>query len=483
MKKAIAAMSVYGLGGILARLVQFVLLPLYTRFLFPADYGSLEVVAVIGNILAILYGLLIGSGFVRYYFERDDGGYRQELFGSALWFTFAFSLVFVTGSFLFTRELTGGFLSFPDGDLYFRLITLSTFVTVHNQIFYNLLMVREQARLYVVLNLTTLVLSLGCTVLFVAFLGWGVTGILSAQLFAFCVEAVLLVAATGVQGVFAVSRTRIAEMLRYSLPLIPLQVSAFVLEMADRYFIQEYRGLDDVGLYALGYRFAAIVPLLAVQPLKGFTPYIFSLVNSPEKCKQTLADFFRYYFAGILFLAFGIASFSREVIRIVADPSYHESWRVVFVLCISYVFYGGVVLASYAIEIVKKNWLSGIFWVVAAALNLGLNIMLIPRWGVSGAAAATALSYLAILICYFIVISKVYTVPFQYAKFLLLFAGTVFFYSLSTMFPADMLVSVPSKIALSMVFLAVLLMSGYFTSDEVARLKTFCAGTMRSVFR
>lgn len=479
MKKLVKSMTVYGLGGALSRLIQFLLLPLYTRVLLPADYGSLEIVYMVGNVLAILYGLLISSGFVRYYYERDDARYRQELLGSAVWFTFFFSAVFVALSFSFSNEIAGRIFDFSEGAFYFRLITVSTFITAHNQIFYNFLMVREKARWYVTLNIVTLLISLVCAIFFVGFLGWGVKGVLLAQIIGFGIETVLLLLSLAVKNILVISFQRIKDMLKYSLPLIPLQVSSFILELSDRYFLKEYRGLDDVGLYALGYKFAAIVPLLVIQPLKGFTPYIFSLINTPEKCKQTLADFFRYYLAVVLFLALVISVFSREVIMVMADTSYYSSWTVVYALCISYVFYSSIVLVSYAVEIVKKNWITSIFWVCAAGINIFLNSALIPRWGVMGAALATIASYFVILICYFAVVSRIYFVPFRYDRFIFLIGMTSLFYYISTLLHFKPAVSVPVKILLTAGYLLLLVKSRYFTHEEIERLRLFTRTLIR----
>lgn len=472
-------MSVYGLGGVLSKLLQFLLLPLYTRFLSLSDYGSLEIVFMSGSVLGMLFGFLISSGFVRYYYERDEEGYHDELLSSAVWFTVSISLPLMVLCFLYSRDIAVILFDSGAAGVYLRLIAVSTFLVALNQIFYNLLMVRERARRYVTLNIMTLLVSIVFAIVFVAGFGWAVRGVLLAQVIGFSAEFIFLLLSVPVRNILNMSFARIGEMLTYSLPLIPLQISSFVLELSDRYFLKAYRGFDDVGIYALGYKFAAVVPLLAIQPLKGFTPYIYSLISTPEKCKQTLADFFRYYLAGVLSLALVISVFSREVIMVMADASYHSGWTVVFVLCLSYVFYSMVNLASYAIEIVRKNWISGIFWVFAATINVFLNILLIPPLGGMGAAVATTLSYLLILFCYFFAVKHVYYVPFEYGKIFLLTLLTSLFYYLSTFLHFAVIFSVPAKIILVLIYLVVIFKSGYFTSDEILRVRSFAIGSLK----
>jgi len=474
MKKAFKSMSVYGLGGILSRFIQFLLLPLYTRVLLPSDYGSLEIVSMTGSIIAILFGLMISSGYVRNYYDNKDNHYRTELFSSAIWFTFFFSAVFLVLFFFLSDNIAARMFNFENGALYLKLILVSSFITVHNQIFYNLLMVQDKARKYVTINVITLLISIVCTIVFVVYFKWSIKGILLAQIIGFGLEFVLLFSSLSEKNLLFFSFEKIKEMLKYSLPLIPLQIASFILELSDRYFLKEYQTLNDVGLYSLGYRFAAIIPLFAVQPMRGFTPYIFSLINTPEKCKQTLADFFRYYLAAILFISLVISMFSREAIMVMADKSYYTSWKVVYILCISYVFYGSVNLLSYAIEIVKKNWISGIFWLFAAAINIGLNFILIPRYGILGASIATTISYFIVLLCYFFAVSRVYYVPFQYGKFLFILALTSIFYYFSTWLNTELILSVILKSLLLGIYTVIVLFNSYFTRDELAGFKRFC---------
>jgi len=357
MKRLLKNMSIYGLGGVLTKAIQFFLLPVYTRVLAPADYGSLELVYMVAAIIAMVYGLMISSGYLRNYYDSKEDDHRRVLLGSAVWFTFFSSLVLGGISITYSDSIADAVFDFEGGGLFIALITVSTALKAHSMIFYNLLMVREQAKRYVVLHLITLVVSLSLTVFLVVGKEWGVRGILTAQVSAFSLELLMLAVLMVRPSIFRFSWKNTREMLTYSVPLIPLQVASFVLALSNRYFLQEYRSLEEVGLFSLGYRFASILPLFAIEPLKAFGPHIFSMVDEPEKCKQTLANFTRYFCAGSCLVALGIGMFSREVIQIMSDSAYHSAHRIVFVLCLSYVFYGLNSLTGFAINIVKRNWL------------------------------------------------------------------------------------------------------------------------------
>ncbi|MBN2227227.1 MAG: polysaccharide biosynthesis C-terminal domain-containing protein [candidate division Zixibacteria bacterium] len=465
MKRLVKNMSIYGMGSIAARAIQVILLPIYTRFLSPADYGSLELVYMVAGVLAILYGLMIGSGYLRTYYDSSDQTHRDRVLGSAFWFTLFCAIPVGGAALLFSGDLADAVFTFEGGSAFITLIAVATAIKAHNYIFYNLLIVREKAGTYVAINIITMVVTIGITIYFVVFMHWAVRGILLAQVIAYGLEFALLAFLLMRRSLLMYSAAAVKEMLALSIPLIPLQFASFVLTMADRLFLQEYRTLDEVGLYSLAYKFASIMPFLVIEPFKAFGPHLFSLIDQPEKCKRTLADFTRYYMAGGMLFALVIAIFSREVIMLMSTVEYYEAHRVVFLLCLSYVFYGLTSLTGYAINIVKKNWIIGLSWVIGAALNVGLNFILIPAYGMVGAASATIASYLVVALGRLIIIRRVYPVPFAYGSFVgIVIAGTVC-YLVSTLLHFDAILSIAAKIVLLALFTAGLAY-GYLNAVE-----------------
>jgi len=208
-------------------------------------------------------------------------------------------------------------------------------------------------------------------------------------------------------------------MLTFSVFLIPSALSALILNMSNRYFLQEYQTLDDVGLFSLGAKLAGIIPFLFTEPVKkAFGPYLFEQIDTPETCKKTLADFTRFFTAGLAFVTLFISLFSREVIMVMSDQSYSGSYTIVFVLSVSYWFLGLAGIIVMGIHITKKTWIVTLIWPVSAIINILLNIWLIPQYNRMGAAWATLISVIFINISYFYALHRVYPVKFDYINFL-----------------------------------------------------------------
>ncbi len=469
MKKLLKNMSIYGLGGVASRAIQFLLLPVYTRVLTTSEYGSLELIYITFTVLGMLYGFMISSGLIRYYFDKSDTVYRDQVLGSAFWFTFVNSIIFAAVSFLLADRVADMLFKFENGGFYIRLITVSAALKAHSTIFYSLLIARERAKRYVSINIIILLLLMIITIYLVVFKKMGISGILIAQIISFTVEFVILSMLLFRKTIFSFSLAVTREMLKYSIPFIPLQMASFVLSMSDRFFLQEFRTLDEVGLYSLGYKFATVLLLLTMEPFKGFPPYIFNLAKQPEKCKQALADFGRYNLAAGLFLALVMGMFSREIIMVMSDISFHDASKVVFWLCISYVFYGLYFFSSYAIKIVKKNWLISISWVITVTVCLTLNFSLVPEYGINGAITASMISCFMLMVSNLIIGAKIYRVQYKYFSFVsaLIFTGLIYY--ISTFIEMNITFSILLKLMLLAVFTIGILSGGYFTKDERSR--------------
>ncbi len=463
--------SIYSLGNILKKGVQFLLLPLYTHVLLTSDYGKLELTYLLGGIFAILYGLLVESGYTRIYFDIHDEKERRRLFGTGQFFNFVCALFFLFLIYTFSREIASVFLDFAEGEKLLKLVAVSSALNVLTIIPLNNLRNREKAKTFVLVNLVTLTINIGLTILFLVVWKTGVSGILYAQIVGAAVELPILyvILYKDTQISFNVSVRLLKAMLNFSVFLILPGLSSLVITMSNRYFLQEYQSLEDVGLFSLGYKIAAIIPFLITEPVKkAFGPHIFGYVNEPDKCRNQLVRFTRYFVAILSVVVLLLSVFAYEMIYLMSDQSYHSSYSIVFVLAMSYLLMGVAGIVVLGIQITKKTWIITAIWPFAAAINVALNIWLIPLYAKEGATYATIATTFFILISYFIATRRVYNVHFEYLKYIIILILTVIFYYLSTFFTGiSLFLSLPFKVLLIFLFLLVVLKINYFSNEEI----------------
>ncbi len=323
------------------------------------------------------------------------------------------------------------------------------------------------------------------TILFLVLLDTGVKGILYAQIIAGILELSVLYSLTWGQMSFHFSFSSLSAMLSFSVFLVPTNLSSFVLSYSNRYFLNEYMNLEEVGLYSLGAKMAGIIPFLFTEPVKkAFGPHIFNLIEEPEKCKRQLADFSRAFFFFLACVALFVSLFSREAVALLADESYLGSYNIVFILAMSYLLIGLAGIVVVAIHIKMKTWIVSLIWPLSAAVNILANMVMIPAYGRYGAAIATLVSTAFIAVSYFVAVHVIYRTRFAYLKMLtclvlmivINYVGQML--NLLPFMPAVLLKSV-----LFFLFIVILISIGYFTRNEIDQAKEFLAARVDSFHR
>jgi len=474
MKKLLKSISIYSIGGILNKSIQFLLLPLYTRILQPADYGKLELVYMVSAILVITYGFMVEIGYSRIFFDSNDPHFRKKLFFSGQAFNLSCGLIVSAFMILFSNWIATWLFQFEEGGLFVKLVSIIAFLRVMTIIPLNNIRNREKPKQYVTVNVIFALFSILMTIYFLVVQQAGVTGVLYAMIISSAVELIILYWLTKKEMCFTFSFSLLYKMLSFSIFLILPALSSFILHMGNRYFLQHYQDLNEVGLFSLGYKIASIIPILVTEPVKAaFGPHVYSLVNDPEKCKKTISRFTRYFLGGLLAFAFLLAIMAREMIILMADDSYYNSYSIVFILVISYVFLGLSGIVVLGIQIEKKTWVIAIIFPLSALLNLILNFFLVPEIGRTGAAIATLSSFIFINIGYFIAVHYIYRIPFEYGKYILLLMITLLFYFVSTFVTTGVFISILLKTGIFLIFIFTILISGYFSKEEITKAKLF----------
>lgn len=434
----------------------------------------LALVLLVGSILSVFFGLNIEYGYNRIYFYNKNDDFRKALFGTGQLFTFCGAVIILTVLIINASWFVNRFFMFDDGLIFFYFTIFLTLTEVMTQIPMNNLRIRQKAVTYVLVSLFKFLIITSFTIFFVVYAKEGVRGVLYAKIIGGVITLSALYIITFNEYKLGFSFLQLKLMLGFSVFLIPTTLSALVFNMSNRFFLQEYQTTSDVGMYSLGAQIAAIIPFLFTEPVKkAFSPYLFELIDDPISCKRLLVDFSRIFFAGLAIIALVLSLFSREVILVMADPSYKGSHDIVFVLSISYLLLGLSNIIVFGIHITRKTWIVAAVYPIAAAANIALNIWLIPAYGRMGAAIATLVSVIAINILYFIAINRVFPVPFEYKKFLFVLASMISINYIGTLIVLPVLQSILLKLVLLAIFITSLLFLGVINKAEIRKVQNY----------
>lgn len=431
--KLVTNAGVYVLGNTLQQALNFLLIPVYTRFLSPEDYGITGVALAVGGVFTTISGFGIYGSVARYYYEHKDSPERLKQFITA---NFLF-LVCVAGVMTLALhywggwlwlKITGGQVSFSP---YIRIVLWGSYATVLFQIPLALYRTRQKACSFMSAQLINFVLSLSATILFVV--GWrmGALGQLLGRLVGFGFTAIVLSALLLKEWLSLRVRWRdVWSSLVFGLPLIPHHLSGWAMNSIDRLLLESRIPLADLGLYNLGYQIGMVMLILVSSINLAWSPYYYNLMKAGANPEKRIRQVTALYTAAIGGTCLVGALFSREILFLLAPERYHLSARYVPLILFSYLFNGYYYFASMPLFYYKVTHWIPVITAVSALLNIGLNLWWIPLWGAFGSAWATMVAYAMTLIIAYLLGRRWQKVDYPLLRFGiangLIFAGVLF---------------------------------------------------------
>jgi O-antigen/teichoic acid export membrane protein len=427
---------IYGVGIVLSRAAGFFMIPIYTRFLAPKDYGILELLDLFAYVVGILVAMAIRSSVNRFYYDSEEEGARRKIIVTAFLSSTVVSLA-VAGLMLpFAGSIS--YLIFQSGEFgaMVGIVLLTFWVNTMAEIGFVHLQAQQKSVLYAVLSVAKLVVSLSLNIYFLVVLRMGVEGVLISGLISGGVFAVVMTRRILGSGGIDFSMPALAAMLRYGLPLVPASLATYVLHFSDRFFLERLASLDDVGIYSLGYKFGMVFAALMTGPfISIWVPKRYEIAKNRD-ARDIYRRAYTYFNLFICFGALGLSAFSRELVAYVADPAYRAGWQVIPLVAFAYVFDSWIYHFNTGFHLGKKT--TAIAWlnIVSAGVNLVLNYFLIRQWGGLGAALATLATFGIKSAMYHVAARRTWDVDFAIGKNLRAFAAAALLVSAAVALPA-----------------------------------------------
>jgi O-antigen/teichoic acid export membrane protein len=408
--KAFARDSVvYMVPAVVSRGLAIILVPLYTRALSPADFGSLDLLVVFATLVKLTVALEVSQAVARFYAAEPGAGRRVAYASTSWWFTVLTYSLFALAALWQAESLAdlvmgrGGMASaFRIGVLYIWASGL--FFLIQNQLRWEL----RSVPYAVTSGIMTIVTAAGALVAIYA-LGLGLEGLLWGM-----AAGAAAGAAYGLSRLQGSYRWRfdvaaLREMLAFSLPLVPASIAVFVNTFADRLMVNHLLSVDAVGVYGIGFRIASVVGLVMVGFQAALTPLVYTYYRERDT-PAILARIFRVFVAFALLLSLGLVLFAHEILAFMAPPAYASGASVIALLVPS-VLLAQMSIFTPGIVIARKTHLILAITVAAAAANIMLNWLLIPVLDIDGAALATLLANAGAFAAYLVWSQRLYPVP------------------------------------------------------------------------
>lgn len=415
---------VYAAGVLIGRALSFVLLPLYTRYLSPADYGVIQLIELVFDMLTVVAGARLASGLYHFYYKAESLAERRQLLSTATLALGASYILVGAIAFVLAPQLS---MAVFEHERYTTVIRVSAIsFPLQGIAIVPLLILRAQERpgYFVALSTGKLVAQALLNVLFLVVFKLGVMSIfLSTLITSTLLTGWLVVEQARTTGVHF-SPAAFRRLARYGLPLVLTQVATLFTTFADRFFLQRAgdraslgvseAGEYAVGLYALAYQFGFLLLSVGVEPLASvWTPVRFDIARRPDRD----AVFSRVFIVSnlmVLTLAVGIALYVRDVIGLLAAPSYFAAARLVPVILFAYVFQAWSGIQDTGIMISEQtHWNTIANWAAAIVALIGY-LTLIPRYLGAGAAWATVFALAVRHVIIYVVSQRLWPVRWEW---------------------------------------------------------------------
>jgi O-antigen/teichoic acid export membrane protein len=470
---------VYGIGGILLKAVGFLLLPLYTHYLSPRDYGILEILDISMSLLGMFLNMGVTAAMLRYYGIAETEREKRRVVGTI----FIFTLCTGTGAFLAgllpIHKVSLLLLGPGVPTIYLLLAFTNSILAYIANVPYTCLRAKEASGTLATLDGLGSVAILILNIYFIAVLKLSVMGMLLSALSIGSIKIALLVKWTIRDLTAGIDWKLLRSIVKFGAPLVFSNLTMFTLNFSDRFFLERFQSLDIVGIYAVGYKFAYMLNFLLLQPFNMMWQARMYIVHRRPDHEKVFAQVFALYMFVLILGGLGLSLFSSEAVRAMVDPRYRSGEQVIGIVSLSYIFLGAGYYLQLGMFLRARTDLIGIISTVAAIVNLAANYFLIRSFGMLGAAWATVAGFLAIAVGTYYCSQRVCPLKLPVGRVTRGLAMAIGIYLVSRMMPAYSLPSaLAMKSALLASFPALLWISGSLSSDERATVHSLKDGAM-----
>lgn len=411
---------IYGIGTALSRYLNFLLVPFYSNVLSLEEYGLITNIYAYIALIFFLYFCGLDSAYMKYAGSRELGDENETFhtaFLAAAFMALLFSIIF-----FFSRNFLAGrfLLAGPQKQILYYVMGILFFDSISVIPFARMRFLNRPAK-FAVLKALNVVFNLALNILLVWRLHRGIEGVFLAGFGASFLTWLLLLPDVLRNMTVRLQGKLIASLLKFGLPFVPARISLAVMQVIDRPILLALAGATTAGIYEANYKLGASLLVL-------FS--IFNLAWQPFLLKNAILPEAKILFGRIFTVLLTASSAVLVVASLFLEnlakmsifgihplgPNYWRGLGIVPIILAASLFYGLFFSLSAGLLIGKKTHLLPVLTVTGAIVNILLNFLLIPRYGILGAAWATLLSYIIIDIGAYVFSQRVYRIQYEYGK-------------------------------------------------------------------
>lgn len=425
IKKVFSDSLIYGFGNVVNRFIAFLLLPLYTHYFSPKEFGVFSLVYAFWFFAAIFYLYGMETAFQKFFIEAPPDN-KKKIFSSSFILLFntslALSLVLYLLSPSVARLLTGD----SSNSYLIKLLSVLLLLDTLSRLPMIAVNSLQKADIYSTINIAAVLINITSNICFIVVLKFGIEAIFYSHIISYAF--ILIISFISVREYFTIvfDDALLKSVLKFAHQFIYYGIFLVSLDLMDRYFLQYYKGEQAVGIYSAVYRLGMIMNLAVSGFRTAWFPFFLNERNDAEENKIMFSKILTYFTALGMILFTVVSLFAEDIVKIkigsisILDPRYREGLIILPYILLAYFFFGLYTNLNVAVYYKDKTKYLILSSALAFVSNIIFNIILIPLYSYKGAAIATMVSYFIMFVTLYFLSQKEYKIPYNIAFLLLL---------------------------------------------------------------
>jgi O-antigen/teichoic acid export membrane protein len=421
LKRLASSLGAYQLADVVSKFIAVLLLPVYTRYIAPGGYGTVELLANGVILISIIVRFGIIESFLRFYFTDADEPRRAALARRAIAFLLAATTIVSVPMALLAAPLSRLVLGHTDAPI-LRVAVLGLWAFTNLELAYALLRVDERLRVYATASLTNVLVTVASSLVLVVGLHDGARGLLLGN---YATSAAVLVGLWwtfrrrlwGRRAPDPARRARVQswrELMWFGLPTVPAEASVYLLSVVDRYYIY-HRSHTEAGLYSIAVKLAGTVAFIVRAFQYAWPPLAYSITDDAQ-ASRLFGLVTTYYLMVSGWVVAGLALLGRWVLALLAAPAFFGGYRALPWVALGWAMYGlwvvFLVIAGRA-KVTTRNFPAAL---AGLAANVVLLFTLVPALGLAGAGIALCGAYVVMLSVMHLLTRQAFHVGFEWGR-------------------------------------------------------------------
>jgi O-antigen/teichoic acid export membrane protein len=456
---------IYGLGGLVSRILAVLLLPLYTRYLATGSFGRVETLTSASAVAVIVLRMGVSTAFFRFYFDHKDAAGRLAVVRTSFWFTMAMATIGLVLCLALATPISHAIPNFGHHPELIRAAAVGFWAQMNYEQLTSLFRVEERSVSFAIASVANVLITIGATVVLVVSLHEGALGLLVGNFIGTLSVYLVLLAYRREQLGLQFDRGILRGMQKFGLPLVPSALALWAINFIDRIFVGAYKGQGEVGVYSAAIKIASVITFVMFAFRTAWPAFAYSIEDDRD-ARHTYAYVLTYLLIVASWIALALGALAPWLVHLI-DPRYHRAEKGIALLAFAGAIYAGYTVLAIGSGRARRTQFN---WVVSgsgAALNIGLNFWLVPLYGMVGASIATAAAYLGLFLGMAWYAHHVYPVNYQWRRVITAVGAGV---GLTVAARASHLGLAPSALLVLAYPLALALL-GFYLPAERARLR------------